>query len=122
MSNQVTMSAFVMFCGANEVPEQSGLTRAECVAVLAETCENYEVDLILHIHTDTFPIGFKANDVTDEVFNEVFEAIVDRADGERIEGEYKGKLGDMVEEHDYHHEDSKRERYVDRQIDERRGK
>ena len=122
MSGQVTMSAYVMFCGANEVPEQSGLTRSECVAILTETCEIYEVDLILHIHTDSFPTGFLAHNVTDEIFNEAFEIIADRYEGERIEGEYKGKLEDMIDDFNQRHPDTRREQATDRQIDEMRGK
>lgn len=117
-----TFSAFVMFCGANEVPEQSGLTRAECVAVLQETCENYEVDLILHIHTDSFPTSFEAEDVTEELFEEVYNSNVDGSEPDEIYQGYKGKLGEMVAEYIDNHETTRRGRAADRRIDEMRGK
>ena len=64
-----TFDAYVMFCGAEEVPDQSRLTRAGCLGVIAEICENYEVDLILHITSEDALKGFKVEDVTEELFD-----------------------------------------------------
>jgi len=123
MSGQVTFDAFVMFDGGEPVEGANAATRESLKGVLAETCENYSVDLILHIRTDSFPsFDEYPENVTEEIFNEVFEDMVDRADGERIEGSYEGKLGDMIDDYNYNHSDSAKERYVDRQIDEMRGK
>ena len=117
-----TFEAYVMFCGAEEVPDQSRLTRAGCLYMIAETCENYEVDLILHITSESALKGFKVEDVTEELFDIASGRVTnDEAPDDLYKG-YKGKLGELVDEYIEQHEDTQRGRYIDRKIEEMRGK
>ena len=117
-----TFDAYVMFCGAEEVPDQQHLTRAGCLGMIAETCENYEVDLILHITSESALKGFKAEDVTDELFDIAAGRVTNDEAPDDIYKGFKGKLGELVDEYIEQHEDTQRGRYTDRQIEEMRGK
>ena len=117
-----TFDAFVMFCGAEEVPDQSRLTRDGCLGMIAEICENYEVDLILHITSEDALRGFKVADVTDELFDIAAGRVTNDEAPDDIYKGYKGKLGELVDDYIEQHEDTQRGRYIDRQIDEMRGK
>ena len=117
-----TFDAYVMFCGAEEVPDQSRLTRAGCLYMIAETCENYEVDLILHITSESALKGFKVEDVTDELFDLAAARVTNNEHPDDIYKGYKGKLGELVDDYIEKHEDTQRGRYIDRQIEEMRGK
>ena len=117
-----TFNAYVMFCGAEEVPDQSRLTRAGCLYMIAETCENYEVDLILHITSESALKGFKVEDVTDELFDLAAARVTNNEHPDDIYKGYKGKLGELVDDYIEKHEDTQRGRYIDRKIEEMRGK
>ena len=117
-----TFDAYVMFCGAEEVPDQSRLTRAGCLYMIAEICENYEVDLILHITSEDALKGFTALDVTDELFDLAAGRVTNDEAPDDIYKGYKGKLGELVDDYIEKHEDTQRGRYTDRKIEEMRGK
>jgi len=94
-----TLSIYIMLCGADKVPEQSGLTKEECANVLMETCENYAVDRVLHVHSDD-GIRFETDDVTDEIFAAPFNADIDGSDPDELNPQdYKGLMRELMEEY-----------------------
>lgn len=101
-------SAYIMLCGSNEVPEQVGLTKDECAAVLMETCENYEVDKVLHVYTVFHEatditneyVSYEVDDVTEDMFSIPYNANVDGSDPEDFTpNPYKGRLGEMIDQY-----------------------
>ena len=117
-----TFDAYVMFCGAEMVPEQESLTRQMCIDTAQEVSENFAVDLILHIQSDNYPHDFVTTDVTDEILEKTFNANIDGTHPDYIYKDLKGRFGELVDEYIEQHEDTQRGRYIDRQIDEMRGK
>ena len=117
-----TFEAYVMFCGAEMVPEQENLTRQMCIDTAQEVSENFEVDLILHIQSDNYPHEFVTTDVTDEILEKPFNANIDGTHPDDIYKGYKGRFGELVDDYIEQHEDTQRGRYTDRKIEEMRGK
>lgn len=91
-----TFSAYIMMCGAQEVPEQNGLTKSECIKYIVDMSFNYDLDVILHIESDNWPHEITTRDVSEEMFKAAFNEVVH--DG-FIVNYYRGTLGALVEEH-----------------------
>lgn len=104
MSNQVSIDVYIMLCGAEGTPDNFSLTRDGCISSLAEVSENYAVDLILHVRTDSFPIFDETpSNVTDEIVGEALGQFIDGFisdhEVEDCQGKYEGAFGDAIDEH-----------------------
>jgi len=70
-------SAYVMFAGGEEVPEQTSLTKESAIAYLSEASGFMGIDTILHIESDDGMVNFRVENVTQEIVTAAIDRTID---------------------------------------------
>jgi hypothetical protein len=123
MNKIKTFDAYILVCGAESVPEQSGgLTYENAILELISHSEHFEINSVLHVTSDNYPHEIECENVIERVVNAALATLVRSNSAERIKGVFLGALGERIDEFNQNHPDTRKEQAVDREIDMRRGK